>query len=165
MRIATPLKKQKSIVDVVFIIALLGVFTITAFFTLIFGSQIYSGIVNERDEKHFSRTAYHYITEKMHSHDEAGCVDIIDCGEGKALRLKTANEASEYYTYLYYEDGAVREFTAIANFDFNFTGGTKIFDAKNFFVEELGDGNYHFIIVHQKYGVIDFNVSLMAKEE
>ena len=71
-------KRNKSVVDFLFILALFGAFAITALFVVLFGARIYKSTVANMNTNYEKRTAMSYITEKIRSHDYTGGVDVED---------------------------------------------------------------------------------------
>ena len=58
-------RRDKSIVDMLFLLALFGVFLISALFIVLFGANIYKKTVNDMDANFSARTSVSYITEKI----------------------------------------------------------------------------------------------------
>ena len=83
------LKRQKSIVDVIFMITVFGVFMLSALFVVLFGAKIYRRTAHDMSVNFNSRTALAYVTEKVHQHDRRGGVDIT---------IKDGKPVTEYIT-------------------------------------------------------------------
>ena len=103
-------KRNKSVVDFLFILALFGAFAITALFVVLFGARIYKSTVSNMDTNYEKRTAMSYITEKMRSHDYTGGAEVSD--ENSVLKLYQNIDDRSYVTYLFLKDGYLKEFTA-----------------------------------------------------
>ena len=73
-------KRNKSIVDFLFILALFGAFAITALFVVLFGARVYKTTVSNMNTNFEKRTAMSYVTEKIRSHDYTGGVEVTDVG-------------------------------------------------------------------------------------
>ena len=89
-------KRNKSIVDFLFILALFGAFAITALFVVLFGAQIYKNTVSNMNTNFEKRTAMSYLTEKIRSHDYTGGADVAD--------LKSLREDGEHSVLKLYQD-------------------------------------------------------------
>ena len=100
-------KRNKSIVDFLFILALFGAFAITALFVVLFGARVYKTTVSNMNTNFEKRTAMSYVTEKIRSHDYTGGVEVTDVGgtastdEHTALKLYQRMGDKNYVTYLY----------------------------------------------------------------
>lgn len=160
-------KRDKSIVDFVFILALFAAFIITALFVVLFGSKVYSRIVGDMDRNFASRTALSYVTEKVRSHDYNGGAEIMDIDEASVngnsvLALYTRTEDKEYATYLFVKDGYLKEYTAPAESDFNYNQGTDILELDEFYVNKINDALYSFHILDGGGIETDFYVTLYS---
>lgn len=160
-------KRDKSIVDFVFILALFAAFIITALFVVLFGSKVYSRIVGDMDRNFASRTALSYVTEKVRSHDYNGGAEIMDIDEASVngnsvLALYTRTEDKEYATYLFVKDGYLKEYTAPAESDFNYNQGTDILELDEFYVNKINDALYSFHILDGEGVETDFYVTLYS---
>lgn len=163
-------KRDKSIIDFVFLLALFAAFMITALFVVLFGSKIYQKTVSEMDDNYASRTALSYVTEKIRSHDYDGGADIFDINENdvngqSVLALYTQTEAGDFATYLYVADGYLKEYTASKDQPFDQTQGTDIMNISEFHVERVDEGLYSFHVVDTNENVTDFFVSLYSEAD
>lgn len=145
-------KRNKSIVDFMFIMALFGAFAITGLLVVLFGARVYQSTISRMDMNYSSRTALSYVTEKIRAHDFTGGADAADVGvasyNGQSVLLlnETVNDRS-YVTYLYVEDGILREFTAPSEYEFRYDQGTEILPIKEFRIDKKSDALYEFNII------------------
>ena len=163
-------KRDKSIVDFVFILALFAAFMITALFVVLFGSKIYQRTVSDMDDNYASRTALSYITEKIRSHDYDGGADILDISEAavngqSVLVLYTHAQSGDFATYMYVDHVYLKEYTALKDEPFDYSQGADILAINEFYVEEKGDGLCSFHIVDGNDKVTDFFVSLYSEAD
>ena len=156
------LKRQKSIVDVIFMITVFGVFMLSALFVVLFGAKIYKKTAHNMSINFNSRTALAYVSEKMHQHDRRGGVDItID--EGKPiLKLTQYVNSDEYCTYLYEYEGHLKELTAKGDVDLVKSAGKNILSLKSFTANKETDSLYRFNIVDEEGNETQFYVSLYS---
>ncbi len=160
-------KRNKSIVDFLFILALFGAFAITALFVVLFGARIYRTTVSNMNTNYEKRTAMSYITEKIRSHDYTGGADVSDIettsGDGHSvLELYQEIGGKRYVTYLFVSDGYLKEFTAEDTYDFNYKMGTNILAIDDFSVRKESDGLYHFDITDTNGEKTEFFVTLYS---
>ena len=161
-------KRNKSIVDFLFILALFGAFAITALFVVLFGAQIYKSTVSNMNTNYEKRTAMSYVTEKIRSHDYTGGADVADLhslredGDHSVLKLYQEIGDKTYVTYMFVADGYLKEFTTDASNDFDYSTGINILAIKDFSVRKESDSLYHFNIVDMNNEKTEFFVTLYS---
>lgn len=161
-------KRNKSVVDFLFILALFGAFAITALFVVLFGARIYRTTVSNMNTNYEKRTAMSYLTEKIRSHDYSGGVDVSDMdsisggADHSVLKLYQNVGDTRYVTYLFLKDGYLMEFTADESYDFDYGTGARILAVNDFSVRKENDGLYHFAITDSTGEKTDFFVTLYS---
>lgn len=161
-------KRNKSIVDFLFILALFGAFAITALFVVLFGARIYKSTVSNMKTNYEKRTAMSYVTEKIRAHDYTGGADVSDISEGdfsdehSVLKLYQTQGDKRYVTYLFVKDGYLREFTAEESYDFDYNAGANILAIDEFSVKKESDGLYRFNITDTNGEKTEFFVTLYS---
>ena len=153
-------KRNKSIVDFLFILALFGAFAITALFVVLFGARIYESTVNNMNSNYEKRTAMSYVTEKMRSHDYTGGAQVDETGSTLKLYQNTGDK--RYVTYLFVDDGYLKEFTADEDYDFDYKAGTQILAINDFSVRKENDSLYRFDITDTNGEKTEFFVTLYS---
>lgn len=110
---------RKHTVDILFVITLFAVFAISVMTLTGVGARVYESIVNRMDENFNSRTAFTYISNKVHQSDADGNVTLGEFGGVEALIISEEIDNITYNTYLYYYDGYLKELFTRAgqNFD------------------------------------------------
>ncbi len=161
-------KRNKSVVDFLFILALFGAFAITALFVVLFGARIYKSTVSNMDTNYEKRTAMSYVTEKIRSHDYTGGADVTDIDinnpteQHSVLKLYQEMGGKKYVTYLFLKDGYLKEFTAEDTYDFDYSVGTEILKINDFSVRKESDGLYYFDITDSNGERTEFFVTLYS---
>ena len=153
-------KRNKSIVDFLFILALFGAFAITALFVVLFGARIYESIVNNMNSNYEKRTAMSYVTEKIRSHDYTDGTNVDETGS--ILKLYQTSGDKKYVTYLFVADGYLKEFIADEDYDFDYKAGTRILAIKDFSVKKENDSLYRFNITDTNGEKTEFFVTLYS---
>lgn len=103
-------KQEKNhIVDVLFVLALFVVFTLSALVLVILGASVYRQTVRYMDENYTSRTAYSYLTEKVRQNDLYDSISLGQLEGTEALVLTREVNDATYATYLYLHEGSLRE--------------------------------------------------------
>lgn len=155
-------KRDKSIVDALFLLALFGVFLICALFIVLFGAKIYKNTVAASAESFTMRTGYTYITEKIRQHDNENGVVIEDTDNGSVIRLGETVDDKVYYTFLYCDEGYLKEYTG-SNDTFDKALGAKIMEIKSLESIKVSDSLYFFRLTDVDDNPIEFLVTYMSK--
>ena len=139
-------KRDKSIIDALFLLALFGLFLICALFIVLFGAKIYKNTVKSSENSFLERTCYTYITEKIRQNDNSKGVELSSSDSNSIITLsKTVND-KEYLTYLYCDDGYLKEYTTSAGNKLNKAAGTKIIELQSMEVKECNKNLYYFTL-------------------
>lgn len=154
-------KRDKSIVDALFLLALFGVFLICALFIVLFGAKIYKNTVKSSEDSFIERTCYTYITEKIRQNDNSNGISIDNNGASSVITLtKTAND-SNYVTYLFCDGNYLKEYTTSAGNDFNPAAGTEIIKLNELSAKKINDNLYEFSLKGEDVST-DFYVSITS---
>lgn len=97
------------IVDVLFVLALFGVFAASALMLVTLGANIYKQTVASMGDNFTERTAYSYLTEKIRQNDTFDAIDMGELDGIPALVMTERIDEQEYCTYLYYYEGYLKE--------------------------------------------------------
>lgn len=139
-------KRDKSIVDALFLLALFGVFLICALFIVLFGAKIYKNTVKGSEESFIERTCYTYITEKIRQNDNSKGVEIIPSDTGAIIKLTKTVSDKDYSTYLYCDEGFLKEYTTYSDNDLNKKAGIKIIELTDMEAAKCNDNLYSFTL-------------------
>ncbi len=150
-------------VDIIFILALFGAFIVSALLIVVLGARVYQTTVNQSGQNFASRTALAYVTEKIRQHDEDGSVSIAEVEGQPVLRLAQSYGNTSYYTYLYYDDGYLKEITVEDFYQLSLQDGEKILAVSDFEMKKLNDALYSFKITDTYGETISFFVSVYSE--
>ncbi|MCR5106835.1 MAG: DUF4860 domain-containing protein [Lachnospiraceae bacterium] len=139
-------KREKSIVDLLFILTLFAVFMLCSMFIVLFGAKIYKKVVSDSEINYSARTTQAYITEKIRQHDSTGGVDVIYEGEKPVLRLYENYDGAIYYTYLYEDDGYLKEITSPERYEPSYPNGQRILPINSFNADKISSSLIKFNI-------------------
>lgn len=104
------MKQEKHfIVDILFVLALFGVFAVSALALVTIGADVYQHTVEDMSVNYESRTAVSYIMEKVRQNDTAGSISLTTLDDVPALCMLSQIEEDTYCTYLYLYDGHLKE--------------------------------------------------------
>lgn len=99
-------KQEKHfIVDILFVLALFGVFAVSALALVTIGADVYQHTVEDMGVNYESRTAVSYIMEKVRQNDTADSIFLTDLENVPALCMLSEIDEETYCTYLYLYDG------------------------------------------------------------
>ena len=135
--------EKKHIVDILFVLALFLVFTLSTLTLVLFGANIYQNTVNSMEDNYNARTVCSYISGKFRSNDSAGDISIgsID-GQPSLILNQEINDAS-YSTYIYEYDGYLRELFVSDSVTLGaevLNAGNKLCPVDKFEVSECNEG-------------------------
>lgn len=100
---------NRHVVDVLFVLALFGVFAASALLLVTIGASVYRQTVFNMDQSFTDRTSYSYLVEKIHQNDIYDAVEIGELEGTPALMLTQRLGEEEYCTYLYLYEGYLKE--------------------------------------------------------
>ena len=98
------MKRRNHTIDGAFALALFAVFAVCAMLLVLLGARVYGKIasnVNEMD----APMVLSYVTEKLRSSDASAVL----VGEGGELLLQKETASGSYVTWIYVEDGYLKE--------------------------------------------------------
>lgn len=140
-------KQEKNhIVDILFVLALFVVFTLSALVLVILGASVYRQTVSYMDENYTARTAYSYLTEKVRQSDLYDSVSLGQLEDTDALVLTREINNTVYATYLYLYDGSLRELFMRQGSDIGadpLSAGQEILPLTDWSLEMCGDHLLH----------------------
>lgn len=107
-------QERHFVVDILFVLALFAVFTVSALVLVTIGADVYQHTVQDMSQNYDSRTAMAYITEKIRRSDcllENGqpAAELGTLENQPALMLTDDINGEYYTTYLYLYDGWLKE--------------------------------------------------------
>lgn len=111
-------REKHFIVDILFVLVLFGVFTVSALMLVMIGSEVYRRTVEDMSNNYETRTSVAYITEKIRQNDTApaentsymsNSISLSTLSGEPALVLTQNMNGETYCTYLYLYNGYLRE--------------------------------------------------------
>ena len=136
-------REKRHIVDILFVLALFLVFTLSTLTLVLFGANIYQNTINSMEDNYNARTVCSYILGKFRSNDSFGDINIgsID-GKPSLILNQEINDAS-YSTYIYEYDGYLRELFVSDSVTLGaevLNAGNKLCPVDKFEVSECNEG-------------------------
>lgn len=142
-------EKQPHIVDVIFVLALFGLFALSAMALIITGSGIYQNTVNNMKSNYETRTSSSYVTEKVR---QGNGFEEVEIAGTDALAVKKEVAGTSYITYLYSYDGYLRELFISADKEFTdslLPAGQKITELSSMSIDKKSDKIIEIILYHE----------------
>ena len=102
-------QEKHFIVDILFVLALFGVFAVSALALVTIGADVYQHTVEDMRVNYESRTAVSYIMEKVRQNDTADSISLTTLEDVPALCMLSRIEDETYCTYLYLYGGHLKE--------------------------------------------------------
>ncbi len=155
-------KRDRSIVDVIFMITVFGVFMLSALFVVLFGARIYKKTAHDMSVNFSSRTSLAYVTEKLHQHDRKNGIEIIKDSSGPVIKMNQFVNSDEYCTYLYEHEGYLKELTVRGDVGLVRNAGKNILKLNSFESTKISDSLYRFNIEDDEGNATEFYVSLYS---
>lgn len=152
-------RSQKSIVDILFILAVFCVFALTALFVILFGAGIYRNTVKNMSTNFNERTAPLYITERVRSND-FGTISIFDRNGIDVLTMESVHDDLVIDSYLYVYNESLCEYSGNASNEFNPKYGTPVLDLKSLNVGCVNDNLLRFELTYPDNSTENFYVSV-----
>lgn len=156
-------KRDKSIVDVLFLLVLFGVFLLCALFIVLFGAKIYGNTVKNSTNEFNSRTSIAYVSEKIRQHDNAYGIEITGLDKDSTIKLSQELDGRVIVTYLYCYDNKLMEYTTNEGNVLNKQYGTYIMDLSGFDVKKCSDRLYNFLLTDMEGHTNSFYISMCSQ--
>jgi len=151
-----PNKKDKHMIDSVFVICLMLLFVLCALSVIAIGATIYQKNVSSMANNNSHRIASAYITEKIRQSDINGSVRTRDLFGEKVLVMSKEINGELYNTYIYDFDGKLMELMARNDLNVVYPqSGQKIMEVKSFDIEEISEKMFKIEVVLED-GTEDF---------
>lgn len=122
-----------------FSLALFGVFAVTSLLVVVIGARVYASTVEQMNDNYSARTGLSYLSEKVRQNDVQGAVSV-DLIEGQtALVLEQSLGTELYRTWIYLDEGSIKELFIRADGEAKLSGGQPVLEAEGFDAAWDGD--------------------------
>ncbi len=95
--------------EIIFVLGLFGFYTLCALFLTILGAKVYQQNVENTEFNYTFRTTVLYITEKVRQGEIEGGVEVGATAQSDALVVSKDYDGTTYKTWIYVEDGYLKE--------------------------------------------------------
>ncbi len=132
-------KQQRHIIDILFVLALLGIFALSAIFLISIGADIYGKTMNNMESNFDTRTALAYLTEKVRQSDLENQISIGELDGHQAVIITSGEGDTGYRTYLYEYEGYLKELMARQDVTLGPSAGQNILAISDFELTPVGN--------------------------
>lgn len=152
-------KKRTHMIDIVFLLVLIGAFILSAILLILLGANIYRTTIRNMNSNYDTRTAFAYLTEKIEQQDSSGSVSIEKFGDNQSIVLSQEIDGKLYHTYLYsYQDHLMELLTNDGN-NISPSAGQEILPCKSFQLSQINAHLYHFCVTTNDGTVLSLYIS------
>ena len=135
---------KKHRIDALFPILLFGVLTVFALLVIVLSAKIYKNTTDNSYRNHQSRIALSYVSEKIHQL-EGSQVSLTKIEEMDALKITQTHNDTQYHTYIYFYDGAIRELFIKENTSVSLIDGKEILKVSDFSMKQVEENLLYFL--------------------
>ncbi|MCI8993915.1 MAG: DUF4860 domain-containing protein [Eubacterium sp.] len=141
MKFAT---SHKHVIDMVFPIAVFFVFAASALAVLTLCARFYRSQTTEAESHYMTRTSLAYVSEKIRQNDKDGGISVETVEDQECLTLQSKIDGISYTTYIYAQDGMLKELFIRDDADLHLKDGTEIMEIGDFTMEEIDRNLFRF---------------------
>lgn len=132
-------RQQRHIIDILFVLALFGIFALSAIFLITIGANIYGKTMTNMENNFDTRTALAYITEKVRQSDLENQISVGELDGCPALIISSGTEDNQYKTYLYEYQGSLKELMMKQDIQLSPSAGQDILAVSDFELSPVND--------------------------
>lgn len=136
--------QKKHSVDVLFVIVLFCLFSLSIVALTGTGARVYQNVVDNMSLNHSLRTSSSYVVNKIRQADADGSVTVGTYSGCDAVIISEEIDNISYCTYLYYYNGRLKEFFTRKGQEFDPIYGTDIVEVESFKLEKITDSLFKF---------------------
>lgn len=128
------MKRQEQklwMINFVGILAILGVFAVGSLVLCNVGIRVYKNIVVNNNENFKQRTSLLYMATKIRQYDRADAVSMKEIDGTNVLVLQEPDN-TEYETYVYFQDGVIKELLTEKANPAELNAGLKVVEVADF---------------------------------
>lgn len=139
-----PRQRQNHFIDVLFTLGLLCVFAASALAVVLIGAHVYQSTAADMDANYTTRTSLSYVAEKVRQHNESGSISLGKIQDRDALILLETIEDKKYATYIYEDEGYLKELFIQKDKEPKKSQGESILEVTDFTIQEVSRGFFRF---------------------
>ncbi len=144
-------KQREHVIDLLFSLALLCVFTACGLMVVFIGIQVYQGTEENMSDAFAARTAMAYVAKKVRQNDTSGAISLTEIEGVDTLVITQQSGEDTYCTYIYCYNGYLYELYAKGGFSPTLAAGQALIAVDGFDVV-LGEHGTVEITITQRDG-------------
>ena len=114
-------KNHHHIIDFLFPITLFLLFASLAITIILLATNIYRETAEHSYYSNNARLSLSYLSEKVKHHNRKGNISLETSQDHNILVITHPDETDTYYTYIYYEDGYLKELFVKEGVEYDFS--------------------------------------------
>ena len=135
-----PSKRSRHAIDLIFPISLLFLFAATAIAVLLLSAGVYSSITEKSSLREERFTPLSYIEEKLRQNDTADAIRLVRVEGQDCLAIYRTISGEDYVTYIYEDDGRLKELFMQTDADMTLEDGDEILELSDLTITEPSPG-------------------------
>jgi hypothetical protein len=140
--------RPRHVIDTIFPISLFFVFAASALTVLLLSVNIYRDLAAAAEDHADSRTAFAYVLEKVRQND-TGDIQLVELEDCTCIALTQTSGSFPVTTYIYAQDGMLRELRVRAGASFTLADGSDLVPVQDFSPEQVEPGLYRLTLQAQ----------------
>lgn len=157
--------QRNHMIDFLFPVALLFVFAASAMAVILLATNIYRSATENSSLNYTAGTSLSYVTEKIHQSDENGMVSLGSFDGHDALILEQDYNGETYFTYIYTDEGALKELYVKDGAEVSASSGKSILPVKSFTMNTVSDKTFAFTCIDADGQKATSIVSIRSKSQ
>lgn len=158
------MKEQKHETDVLFMIVTFLIYAIVLLLFVSLGAKVYRSVTHRLDLHQSQRTAESYLREKIHQNDQNGAVNVENIGDQTVLQLTETIGEKEYKTYIYTDDGMLKELLIPTGRDVRLSDGTALIPMKRILFQQEEAGILTISMEFDEETIYSFQISRKSEQ-
>ena len=134
------MREQKHSIETVFTMITFLVYTIAMVLFVLLGASVYRSVTGQMQQHQNRRTTESYLREKIRQNDWEGAVSVTEIQGRQMLQIEETIRDQKYRTYIYVEEGKLRELFLPAEKEIHLQNGTPLFTMKEITFQEEENG-------------------------
>lgn len=135
-------RSRQHTTDIIFMLGLFALFTVSALILVVIGSKVYRNIADTMGENYRLNTAVSYVANKVRSCDVSGDITLSEIDGVKMLIIEQTFDDVEYQTLIYHHEGKLKELFIEKSREFDLTYGQEILEVESFDIVFTADNLY-----------------------
>lgn len=137
-------RQNNHVVDILFTLALFCIFTASSLIVVLIGANVYKTTVSGMTQNYDMRTSLTYISQKVRQNDIANGVYLSKIGEVDALVLEQRINDKDYQTWIYHDNGSIKELFTPKRDDIKPSDGREIMSVAALKIQRDDNGIFTF---------------------